>query len=353
MKQPRSSRNTARTSHDISISFDEGAFEEVVELIRNARQGAFTAANKALIDLYWQVGEYISRKLQTAEWGEGVVNQLAGHISTYHPEIRGFTRPNLFRMRQFYETYRYDEKVSPLVRQLPWTHNLLIMSRCKQPEEREFYLQMCLREHWTKRELERQLAGALFEQAVISPPKASAALKQLHPDVNSIFKDAYLLDFLDLPEKHSEADLQKGLVANLRNFLLELGADFAFIGEQYLLQVGSHDFALDLLFFHRSLNCLVAIELKVDEFKPEYLGKLEFYLEALDRNVKKPHEQPSIGLLLCATRDIEVVEYALSRTLSPALVSEYQTRLPDRKLLRAKLHEFYTLNEAKGAYNDS
>ncbi|AKB64899.1 MULTISPECIES: PDDEXK nuclease domain-containing protein [Methanosarcina] len=353
MKRLKSPQEIARTSHDVSTEFDENAFEEVVELIQNARKGAFTAANKALIDLYWQVGEYISRKLQTAEWGEGVVNQLAGHIATYYPDIRGFTRPNLFRMRQFYETYRHDEKVSPLVRQLPWTHNLLIMSRCKQPEERLFYLHMCLRERWTKRELERQLAGALFEQAVLSPPKASAALKQLHPDMSFVFKDAYLLDFLDLPEKHSEADLQQGLVANLRSFLLELGADFAFIGEQYPLQVGGRDFALDLLFFHRSLNCLVAIELKVDEFQPEYLGKLEFYLEALDRNVKKPHEQPSIGLLLCATRDVEVVEYALSRTLSPALVSEYQTRLPDRKLLRAKLHEFYTLHEAKGVYNAS
>jgi len=152
MKRSKSPQKTARVSHDVSMSFDENIFAEVVELIQDARKRAFTAANKALIDLYWQVGEYISRKLQTAEWGEGVVNQLAGHIATHHPEIRGFTRPNLFRMRQFYETYRHDEKVSPLVRQLPWTHNLLIMSRCKQPEERMFYLHMCLRERWTKRE---------------------------------------------------------------------------------------------------------------------------------------------------------------------------------------------------------
>ncbi len=348
MKRDKSQRKAVKDVHGISILSEESAFDEVVELIQSARQKAYTAANKALIDLYWQVGEYISRKLQTAEWGEGIVDKLATYIATYYPDIRGFTRPNLFRMRQFYETYCYDEKVSPLVRQLPWTHNLLIMSRCKQPEEREFYLRMCLRERWTKRELERQLAGALFEQAILSPPKASEALKQLHPDVNFVFKDTYLLDFLDLPEKHSEADLQKGLVANLRGFLLELGADFAFIGEQYLLQVGGRDFALDLLFFHRSLNCLVAIELKIDEFQPEYLGKLEFYLEALDRNVKKLHEQPSIGLLLCATRDAEVVEYTLSRTHSPALVSEYQTHLPDKKLLRNKLHEFYALNETKG-----
>jgi hypothetical protein len=166
---------------------------------------------------------------------------------------------------------------------------------------------------------------------------------QLHPAANEIFKDSYLLDFLNLPDSHSEQDLEKALVSNLRRFLTELGADFAFIGEQVRLQVGGKDFALDLLFFHRSLNCLVAVELKIDEFQPEYLGKLEFYLEALDRDVRKPHEKPSIGVLLCATKDNEVVEYALSRSLSPALIAEYQTKLPDKRLLQRKLHEFYQL----------
>jgi len=324
----------------------ESSFAEVVTLIQQARQRSFQAVNTELVNLYWQVGEYISRKLETAAWGEGVVDQLADYISRQHPEIRGFNRRNLFRMRQFYETYRADEEVSPLVRQLPWTHNLLILSRCKRVEEREFYLRLAIRERWGKRELERQLAGALFERTVLSPPIVSPPVTQLHPDATSVFKDTYLLDFLDLPESRSERDLQRGLVANLRQFLLELGSDFSFIGEQFRLQVGGRDFALDLLFFHRSLNCLVAVELKVDEFQPEYLGKLAFYLEALDRDVRKPHERPSIGVLLCATRDSEVVEYALSRTLSPALVSEYQTRLPDKALLQAKLHEFYQLAES-------
>ena len=161
----------------------------------------------------------------------------------------------------------------------------------------------------------------------------------------NIFKDTYLLDFLDLPEKHDEADLQHALIANLRRFLLELGRDFSFVGEQYLLQVGGKDFRLDLLFYHRELQCLVAVELKVDEFKPEYLGQLEFYLEALDRDVRKPHERPSIGVLLCATKDNEVVEYALSRSLSPTLIAEYQTQLPDKELLQTKLHEFYLLSQ--------
>jgi hypothetical protein len=165
----------------------------------------------------------------------------------------------------------------------------------------------------------------------------------LHPDAAAVFKDAYLVEFLDLAAHHSEADLQRALIEQLKQFLIELGCDFCFIGSQYPLQVGRRDFAIDLLFFNRALNCLVAIELKIEEFQPEHLGKLEFYLEALDRNVRKPHERPSIGVLLCATRDHEVVEYALSRAMSPALVAEYQTHLPDKSLLQAKLHEFYEL----------
>ena len=169
----------------------------------------------------------------------------------------------------------------------------------------------------------------------------------MHPAAAEVFKDSYLVEFLDLPRGHSEADLQRGLVEKLKQFLIELGRDFCFVGSQYPLQVGGRDFALDLLFFNRALNCLVAFELKIDEFQPEHLGKLEFYLESLDRDVKKPHERPSIGVLLCATKDHEVVEYALSRAMSPALVAEYQTRLPDKKLLQAKLHEFYQLAESQ------
>jgi predicted nuclease of restriction endonuclease-like (RecB) superfamily len=211
------------------------------------------------------------------------------------------------------------------------------------PEEREFYLQFALRERWSKRELERQLNGALFERTVLAPPIVSPLVTQLYLDAVSVFRDNYLVEFLDLPLVHSEDDVQRGLVANLRRFLLELGGDFTFVGERFRLQVGGKDFWVDLLFFHRGLNCLVAFELKVAEFEPGHLGQLQFYLEALDRDVRKPHENPTIGVLLCATKDREVVEYALSRTLSPALVAEYQTRLPDKKLLQAKLHEFYTL----------
>ena len=319
-------------------------FSEITQLITSARQRAVQAVNTTLIELYWQVGQTISHKIAQAEWGDGVVAQLAEHLARTQPGLRGFTRPNLFRMRQFYETYQADVIVSPLVRQLPWTHNLIILNQSKRPEEREFYLRLAIRERWSKRELERQFKTALFERTVLNPVKVTPLVTQIHPDALSIFKDSYLVEFLDLPESHAEADLQRGLLQRLKDFLIELGRDFCFLGSEYPLQVGGRDFALDLLFFHRGLNCLVAIELKVGRFEPEYLGKLGFYLEALDRDAKKPHEQPAIGVLLCASKDDEVVEYALSRSLSPALIAEYQTQLPDKALLQAKLHEFYLQN---------
>lgn len=323
-------------------------FAEITRLIDSARQRAYQAVNTTLIELYWQVGAYLSGKIAAAEWGEGVVDQLAQHIANTQPGLKGFTRRNLFRMRQFYETYHAQKKVAPLVRQLPWTHNLIILGRSKRPEEREFYLTMAAQERWSKRELERQYDTALFERAILTPAKVSPLVTQSHPGAASVFKDSYLVEFLDLPAAHLESDLQHGLLAQLKQFLLELGRDFCFIGSEYPLQVGKQDFSLDLLFFHRGLNSLVAIELKTTRFSPEHLGQLNFYLEALDRDHKKPHENPAIGLLLCASKDDEVVEYALSRSLSPSLVAQYQTQLPDKKLLQAKLHEFYVANMGEG-----
>jgi predicted nuclease of restriction endonuclease-like (RecB) superfamily len=220
---------------------------------------------------------------------------------------------------------------------------MLILGKCRSAEEREFYLQLSLKEKYASRELERQIDSALFERTILTPPKVSAVLRQLYPLATQVFRDTYLFDFLNLPEGHSESDLQKGLVSNLKKFLLELGRDFCFIGERFQLQVGGKDFYLDLLFYHRGLECLVDFELKIDDFKPEYLGKMEFYLEALDRDIKKPNEKPSVGVLLCKSKDEEIVEYALSRTLSPTLIAEYETALPDKQLLQQKLHEFYEL----------
>jgi predicted nuclease of restriction endonuclease-like (RecB) superfamily len=329
-------------------STTDDRFNEVLALIQSARRQALQAVNTQLIELYWQVGAYISRKLENAEWGDSVVGQLAVHLAQTQPGLRGFTRSNLFRMRQFYETYRAEEKVAPLARQLSWSHNMIIFGQSKRPEERDFYLRMAVQEKWSKRELERQFKTALFERSVTQPAKVSAVLKQTHPSALEIFRDAYMVEFLDLPGAHAETDLHRGLLGRLKQFLSELGRDFCFVGSEYPLQVGGRDFALDLLFFHRGLNCLVAIELKVGRFEPEYLGKLGFYLEALDREERKPHENPAIGVLLCASKEDEVVEYALNRSLSPALIAEYQVQLPDKQLLQAKLHEFYALNMAQG-----
>lgn len=323
------------------VTGEEPSFAEVAAMIEQAKQRAYQAVNTELINLYWQIGQFISRKIAAAEWGEGVVEKLADYIRRRDPNLRGFTRRNLFRMRQFYETYAADKKVSPLVTQLPWTHNLLIMSQAKRSEEREFYLRMAIQERWSKRELERQIKTALFERSVLQTPKVSPLVRQLRPEVETVFKDAYVVEFLNLPDGHSETELHAGLLHQLKDFMIELGHDFCFVGSEYPVQVGGRDFAIDLLFFHRGINSLVAIELKIGRFEPEYLGKLDFYLEALDRDVRKAHENPAVGVLLCASRDKEVVEYALSRSLSPALVAEYQTRLPDKALLRAKLHEFY------------
>jgi len=326
------------------VTTNDEAFAEVVKLIAISREKAVKAVNAALIELYWEIGSMISLKIKTAEWGDGIVDRLAEFIARTEPGLRGFTRRNLFRMRQFYEAYAGDSIVSPLVAQLPWSHHLIILGQSKRCEEREFYVRLAIQEKWSKRELERQFKTALFERVVLSPPKVSPLVTQIYPEALSIFRDAYTVEFLGLPPVHPESDLQHGLLNKLKEFLIELGRDFCFVGSEFPLQVGDRDFALDLLFFHRGLNCLVAIELKVGRFEPEYLGKLDFYLEALDRDVRKPHEQPSIGVLLCASKNDEVVEFALNRSLSPALIAEYHTKLPDKKLLQAKLHEFYLQN---------
>jgi predicted nuclease of restriction endonuclease-like (RecB) superfamily len=244
-------------------------------------------------------------------------------------------------MKQFYETYKDFPKLAPLVREISWTNNLLIFSRCKTIEEMEFYINYAKLEHYSKRELDRQIAASLFERTIIGNSKLSPAVRESNKDISNAFKDSYVFEFLNLPDPHSESDLQRGLVSQMKNFILELGKDFLFIGEEYKLQVGNSNFYIDLLFYHRGLQCLLAFELKADKFKPDHLGQLNFYLEALDRNVKKANENPSIGVLLCKDKDSEVVEYALSRSLSPTMILEYKTQLPDKYLLQQKLHELF------------
>lgn len=210
---------------------------------------------------------------------------------------------------------------------------------CRTDAEKEFYMRMIIKERWSHRELERQINSGMFERTMLSNEKFSSLRNTLPQDITNSFKDTYILELLHLPDNHQEKDLRKTIAQNITKFLLEFGREYAFMGEEYPIQVGDQDFAIDLVFYNRNLNCLVAIELKTGKFKPEHLGQLNFYLEALDRDVRKPHENPSIGILLCNGKNDTVVEYALSRSLSPTLVADYKTKLPDKKLLQAKWQE--------------
>lgn len=326
-------------------------FLPILKLIRQSRVRALASVNQVQIDLYWQIGQYLSQKIAQDGWGKGTVQQLAAWLTQQQPDLRGYSSQNLWRMRQFYETYAQDIKLSTMLRELSWSTNLHILSKCKTNEERAFYSNLAIREGWKVRDVERQIDGALYERTLTSPTKLSSALQAV-PDASQVFRDSYLLEFLGLPTLHSEADLQHSLVTNLKQFLLELGNGFSFVGENYRLQVGTQDFFIDLLCFHRGLQALVAFELKIDDFKPGYMGQLEFYLEALDRDHRQPHEAPSIGVLLCKSADGEVVEYALARTASPAMVAQYMTQLPDKALLQAKLEEFYELAIMKGVKSE-
>lgn len=316
-------------------------FEDVVLLIKQAQSRAIKTVNKELIDLYWNVGQYISAKISSSTWGESVVKELSEYLAKTDPTLKGFSDKNMWRMKQFYEAYQDLPKLSPLVREISWTNNLIILTAAKTAEEKEFYLKMSKTEQYSKRELERQISTSLFERTMLSNTKLSPVAREIHPTITNSFKDSYIFEFLGLPEHHSESDLQTGLINEMKNFILELGKDFIFMGEEYRVQVGNSDFYIDLLFYHRGLQCLVAFELKSEKFKPEHLGQLNFYLEALDRDVKKCNENPSIGILLCKYKDDQVVEYALSRSLSPTMVSEYQMQLPDKKLLQQKLQELF------------
>ena len=329
-----------------NLMSDEKDFLHIISIIQNAKDRAFYSVNKELIDLYWNIGEYISKKLESSEWGEGVVEKLAEYIKEKEPELKGFNTRNILRVRQFYQIYKNNTKVSSLRTQINWTNRRLILSKTKSMEEKEFYLRLSIKERYTSRELERQIDSGYFERTMISSiklsklgqkdksrtigetinTKVSTPLSQLKPNLSDIFKDTYILDFLDLPKNYSEKDLKSSLIKNFKSFILELGKDFAFIGEEYKLQVGNNDYFIDLLFYHRNLQCLVVFELKIDDFKPEFLGKLNFYLEALDKDIKKTYENPSVGVILCKSKDDEVVEYEQKGKEK----AEYDSKLLDK-----------------------
>ena len=316
-------------------------FGAVISIIENAKGRALKAVNAELINMYWEVGEYLSKLCADSSFGDKVIDEVANYIAETNPTIKGFNRRGLYRMRQFYETYKDDEFVSTLLTQISWSNHLAIMSKSKTKEERDFYVALVAKEQYSFRELERQLESSYYERYMLSSGKQPPEL--VTQKVRNTILDTYVLEFLDLPEQYSERNFRKAIIQNLKQFILEFGKDFTFIGEEYRVQVGGQDFFIDLLFYNRALSCLVPIELKIGKFKPEHIGQINFYLEALDRDVKKPNENPSVGLILCASKDDAVVEYALSRSMSPTLVSDYTLCLPDKQILKDKLQELAEL----------
>jgi predicted nuclease of restriction endonuclease-like (RecB) superfamily len=348
-------------------------FQNLHLIIQRGRTQASAAATVYALETYWYLGAYFSQQLSEKTYGKKVVQEFADWIQTVEPGIKGYDRRSLYRMRQFFEQwaavdwafYNLDNMASlktlprnfesqkivgPVDPQLPpipvpvtqvsWSHHVEILRGAASPEERLFYLLLSIRERYTKQELIRQIKSSLFERQMLA--KKTLLLPE-HPKKDllaDIFRDIYLVEFLDVREPHSEFELKKALIANMRRFLLELGRDFIFLEEEMRLKVGMNDYAIDLVFYHRELQCLVAIDLKIEDFKPEHLGKMNFYLELLDRDVRKPHENPSIGVLLCKSKNDEVVEIAMSRQLSPMLISIYQTKFLDKKLLQRLLHDW-------------
>ena len=323
-------------------------FSEVINMIETRRRNAYKKVNEELISLYWDFGKYISEKVNDSNWGDKIVDKLEDFMKREYPTMRGFNKRGIYRMKQFYETYKDFPFVSPLVTQISWTNNLLILSGTNSIEEKEFYIKMCIKNNYSKRELDRQISSGYFYRYMLSDGKANQSLSKTVGEEdypNTKLLDTYSLEFLDLPNQYSEKDLKKAIISNMKDFILEIGKDFTYVGEEYRVQVGNEDFYIDLLFYNRTLSCLVAFELKIGKFKPEYISKMDFYLEALDRQEKKENENPSVGVILCASKDEQVVEYAMSRSMSPTMVSQYTLKLIDKKLLEEKLKEINDIVE--------
>ncbi|MDU6555046.1 MAG: PDDEXK nuclease domain-containing protein [Prevotella bivia] len=362
----------------------EQQFNEVVLIIQQHRSKASQAINQEVLLTAWHIGGYVSAKLKSEEWGRKVVSQLSEFIRSHHPEIKGYSRSSIYNMVMLYDEYsslsfqstvqKYlraefvqpvagqlkdyskadlDSTISPpisaqsLATQIPkiltyttLTNLLEITCRCKSDEERLFYILYAHKEQLAKRELQRCISNQTYATLLGSKKNMSRGLLETYPNAPIIFKDTLFVDFLGLPQKHSEVSLKSGLIDHMKQFILELGKDFIFMDQEYNLNVGASSFKADLLFYHRGLQALVAVELKKTKFHPRDLGQLEFYLEALDRDVKRSNENPSIGILLCPEADKVVVEYAMSRSMSPTMIAEYKRILIPQERMQQQLNEY-------------
>jgi len=302
-----------------------GLLAEIKERVRSAQYEALKAVNKELVSLYWDIGRIIVERQETEGWGKSVVQRLSSDLRQEFPDVRGFSAQNLWYMRQFYSEYHNSERLQPLVGEIAWAHNLVIMSKCKDPLEREFYIRMARKFGWSKNVLSHQIDNQTYEKSFQGQTNFDQALTpELRAQAKLAVKDEYTFDFLELGEEHSERELERALIGRIENFLRAMGGMFAFMGSQYRLEVDGDEYFIDLLLFHRRLKALVAIELKIGKFMPEFVGKMQFYLTALDRHVRQEDENPSIGIILCKEKNRTVVEYALRDAKKPIGVATYE-----------------------------
>ena len=376
-------------NNKIIISMEQ-QFGEVIDIILQHKSRASRAVNNELLFTAWHVGSYVSAKLKSEEWGSKVVTQLSEYIRSRRPDIKGYSRRSIYNMVMFYDEYSSEsfgatvekylnsEFVQPKTAQIEaslpkqWeavivqprtaqfvpaasvqmpkilelttlTNHTEILCRCKNNEERMFYILYANKEHLVKRELQRCISNQTYTALLGSKNNMSKGLLNTYPNAPIMFKDTLFVDFLNLPKRHSESKLKNSLVEHMKQFILELGKDFIFMDQEYRLNIGASTFKADLLFFHRGLQALVAVELKKTKFHPRDLGQLEFYLEALDRDVKRSNENPSIGIILCPEADRVVVEYAMSRSMSPTMIAEYKRILIPQERMQQQLNEFCNL----------
>lgn len=301
---------------------------EIKERIRSAQLAALRAVNRELIELYWDIGRMIVQRQEGETWGRKIVENLAADLRNEFPGVSGFSYPNLYRMRQFYEAYREDVILSPLVREISWTKNLAILERCVDAAEREFYIRRTQQFGWSKNVLINQIENGTYRKTLLNQTNFEAAVPEaLRSQAKLAVKDEYTFDFLELADEHTERQMEQAILAKVEPFLLEMGGMFSFIGSQYRVEVSGREYFIDLLLFHRRLRALVAVELKIGEFQPEHIGKMQFYLAVLDDTTRLEGENSSIGILICKSKDRTIVEYALRESSKPIGVATYRILL--------------------------
>lgn len=350
-------------------------FETVCSIIATHRKRVIRVVNNESMSMVWEVGGYVSHKLKTSAWGDGVVRQLSDYIRTKYPAARGWSYRTLYKMVQLYDTYttasfsaliektdmtKYGDIVPfetaqingnlivPFeMAQIPnvlfatgWTNHQIILNRCKSDTERLFYMLYAGKEHLENKELLRTIKTDTINSLLGGKDVQSEVMTKTYPTSPLLFKDKVYLEMLGLPLEYKESKLRKEIIAHMKDFILEMGKDFLFIDDEHRVTVGSKTFKVDLLFYHRLLQCMIAIELKTTEFHPKDLGQLEFYLEALDQEERRSNENPSIGIILCKEADMEVVRYALNRSMSPTMVALYKEQLQVGSVIQRSLVEF-------------